>query len=418
MFNRIIIALSILFCHDLFAQNWQLFPPHQLNHYEVNPDDHEIRSFLCDSVLDAGSQTIHFFRGHSGFSDNCYWQNRGFLNSGLFRIDSLIYDDTLAIYYFREGESVFDFRFYCGAKPGDEWDLSTHLSRKGYCTNAEMIDILGISDSVKTYALESAIYGNVEIMLSKSFGLIQFVPFTDFFQEVPTGKLTIPYYHLIGFQNNMENMGFELPGFFDYFHLLAGDILLWKKTFYKEIELTAQYFLDSIQSTFYNPEWVSYNSHRKIFDREGRIVQIKDTAITYSMNDYGAFFNVPSGWMVTQESGSGNEVILIDKINFDYSDPDTAVRLEITAPGCELLQSDNCYIICVDGFWSTSLKFSTVEGLTYIHKYSVEDELLLNIFRRFYCIKKPEMNTVPENIKGELSKALIHSDKKSLIKPD
>jgi hypothetical protein len=383
IFIGLLFFTGITYCQD---QSWQLFPPGELNHYEVRSATHEIRSFQCDSIRTTGSSTITYFRGHIGFSDSCYWQNRDFLSSSGFRIDSLVYNDSSALFYFREGTTVMDFRFNYSAKPGDEWNLSTHLSRKGYCVAVKDTMILGLADSMKIYVLESSTYGNVTIKLSKSFGLIRFIPFTDFFLEIPLNKTTIPYYGLIGFQNETESRGFQLPGFSDYFHLSAGDLLLWKRTFYAGNDQTKQYLRDSIKSSSLNPEFIYYNVHRQMFDNNGNLIRSTDTTLAYLKNDFGLLFNVPAGWTVARDPGIRSEVFFIDDIYFDYNDPDTAIKLSVTAPMCEFVPFNGyCNMVCLLDFGNSHLKFSTAEGLIYMHDYSVENELTLlgsSIFRK------------------------------------
>ena len=369
MIFRAVMLGSILFCSTAFAQNWQLFPKDQLSHYLTGNNPYEVRSFLADSARISGNGELHYFRRHLGFSDTCYWQNKEWLypfSYDNFSIDSLLYLTDSVIFYFTDGGTVFDFIFWQNAKSGEEWDLSSHLSRKGMCTGISTADVNGVTDSVKTYTLESAIYGDVEFVLSRKYGLLQFIPFTDFFLQIPD-KTDIPYYQLAGFRSGSENRGFHLPVFSDFFHLSPGDLQLWEHHFWDDTGYTTNYYLDSIMVTSIYPDSVVYQISRSTYDVNGTLIGITQNRINNLRAEYEIMLNTPRGWIITKDALPYSDIFRIDAIYLDCNASDTVIYISCSSLGSCIFTwyGEQCSIVCLDkDYYSYEYRFSTREGLT------------------------------------------------------
>ena len=380
MLRSVIILLAWTLSNTMLAQNWQLFPLHQLNHYQVENTNHGIRSFECDSITDNGESIVHLFINYLGPSKSCYWQNREWLshsNDDGFTVDSLVYLGDSVIYYFNNYGSLFEFVFKYNAKPGDSWDLSSHLSRTGTCVSEGIADILGETDSIKTFTLQSA-EGNIDFILSKTHGLIRFIPFTNFFLEIPAKSDVFSYHNLIGIKTDIDFRGFQLPGFNDYFHLSAGDLLLWKYTFYDMMDLTVNYYRDSLIATNITFDSVTYQVYRKIFSNYGILIDIWDTSYTYLKAEYEYQLLTPNQWYTNMNEDPYSEIFFIDNTCFKCSDSDTSVIKEFTSNACSFMQSEEgCNIICLLDDLETKYRVSTAEGITYLSEpYGRELKLL------------------------------------------
>ncbi len=380
MLRSIFILLAWTLSNTILAQNWQLFPLHQLNHYQVENTNHGIRSFECDSVIDNGGSIGHLFLNYLGPSESCYWQNRKTLlyrNDDEFTIDSLIYTSDSVIYYFNTYGPQFDFVFKHNSKPGDSWDLSSHLSRTGTCVSEGIADILGKTDSVKIFTLQSA-DGNIDFILSKTHGLVKFIPFTDFFLEIPAKSDVFSYHNLIGIKTDIDSRGFQLPGFNDYFHLAEGDLLLWKNTFYDMTDLTVNYYRDSLITTNITYDSITYQVYRKIFNSYAILIDTRDTSYTYLKDEYEYLLLTPYQWYTNVNEDPYAEIFFIDNARLTFTDLDTSVIKEFSSNACFFMQSEEgCNIICLLDDLETKYRVSTTEGLTYFSEpYGRELKLL------------------------------------------
>ncbi|MBN1597826.1 MAG: T9SS type A sorting domain-containing protein [Bacteroidales bacterium] len=288
--------------------------------------------------------------------------------SGEFKIDSLIYSGDSVISYFNISDQTYDFIFKPLAKAGEEWNLSSNTNRGGSCVNITLSEVFGITDSVKTFTLETAAYGNVEFILSKNFGLLQFIPFTEFFLEVPLTETEIPYYNIIGINSESAKHGFQLPGFSDYFHLSAGDILLWKHSYYDIMDYVTYYYKDSLTSSLIYNDSVTYEFFRKVHDISAQFIEVKHIINTYRKNDFEFLFLTPSNWYTSKATEYYEEIYLINNVKYLYSDTDTALVSESGTTDCSFEYfEDECNVVCLlDGYYGNDYKFSTVEGITFL----------------------------------------------------
>ena len=376
---RIIFILNIcLISLNISAQNWELFPIKQLNHYRVDGDNPEIRSFQADSIVIRGESIVHLFRNYMNFSSECYWQNFDFFYytyfyDDYFQIKSLEYVGDSVFY---NDPSSLDFVFKPWAKPGEQWSLSSHFNRKGTCISAGVMDILGEIDSVKIYTLQTAVE-DVTFILSKIHGFIQFVPFDYFFMELPLEKSTFPTYYLLGTQSNTKTRGFKYPDFSDYFHLSVGDILFWRYNFYDHLDDKTHYYYDSIPSSYISSDTVIYNIHRDIYDISGKIIESRNINDKYYRILYENILKAPSKWYYINYEGS-EELNVIDNFILYYTENDSAFTREARSIDCYFTgyNEESCQIVCLTSDWDNRLSFSTIEGLTYL-KYSFYYEQIL-----------------------------------------
>jgi hypothetical protein len=409
---RLIKLLCItLICCNLFGQNWQLFPVSQLSHYIVETEVPSVRSFKCDSVLDLGGSSIHLFTGYMGPSEDCYWQNFKWLHGyGTdFTIDSLIYNHDSVVYYFLDGDYPFEFVFKHMAEPGDEWNLSSHLDRKGSCISLGVSEFLGVTDSIKTYILQTVL-GDVEFILSKTHGLLQFIPFTNFFVEIPTAKATdaFPFasYQLIGFQKELEIKGFKMPGFSEYFHLSAGDQLLWKNKSWEINGLTTSFLKDSLTSSTISDDSVVYEMLRKKYDSIGQYLGNYEFTVTYYKSEYEYLLQTPASWCVTGNDDLNGELFIIDNMKMNFLGSDTVFSKEYHNNGCIFENSeDECFVVCIDALYQIEYKVTTLEGLVYFSGfYGDELELFGSVIDGQV---RGSMNIPPVGI-GQISETLIN----------
>lgn len=378
----LVLITSIIFS-SLNAQNWNLFPVKQLSHYQVDAENYALRSFKCDSVNKLDDTTFHYFIRYQGPNKECYWQNIQWWHRGTqfdFIIDSLVYfNDSMVFNFLLDGHN-YNFVFKPHAKVDEEWTTSGN-GRKAICTSIGVQEIFGISDSVKTFKLVTAAYGDVEFQLSKTYGLLQFISFIEFFLEVPLiNQNTIPYYRLIGYQSKSKTLGFQLPGFSDYFHHSVGDILLWRYSFYTNYDLTTTYLRDSILNSALLPDSVSYQISREVYDIYFNHTETKTVEVTHYRNTWDWLLKAPFDWVSSRNEQDSTGLYSIDSCNFVFSGNDTTVIYQFGEDGCVFEQSDGqCYPVCLDSdnFYSSTYKLSSKEGLTYSWKGFGQTRILL-----------------------------------------
>lgn len=374
MLRPIITLCVMLICFNVQSQDWDLFPVNQLNHYQIESETKSVRSFKSDSVLEKEDVKTHFFIRYTGPSEDCYWQNFKWLfgYNDQFIIDSLVYDHDSVLYYFLEGDYPLEFVFKPLAHPGDEWNLSSHLSRKGTCISAGISEVFGVSDSIKTYALQTVL-GDVQFILSKTYGLVQFVPFTFFFQEIPLdGGDEFPFlnYKLIGLQNDDELKGFSMPGFSDYFHLSAGDQLLWENKSWEINGLTTSFLKDSLISSVISNDSVSYEIRREKYDSTGQYLENYELTVTYYKSDYEYLLQTPAIWCATNSADLNGELFIIDNMEMNSVGSDTIFSKAYHNNGCFFEKYDNeCFITCIETFYQNEYKVTSLEGLVYYNGF-------------------------------------------------
>jgi hypothetical protein len=214
------------------------------------------------------------------------------------------------------------------------------------------------------------VLGEVEFILSKNHGLLQFIPFTYFFVEIPVEEAAdaFPFasYKLMGFQSEQEMKGFKKPGFSEYFHLSAGDQLLWKDTYYDITDLTSNYYKDSLLSSFTYNDSVVYELLREVYDSSGQYIRSENITTTYSRLRYEYLLKTPARWYATDDEVNHGEIYFIKDMKLEFTDDDTIYHKEFIADGCFFDQTVNeCLVSCIEALFQTEYKVSSREGLTY-----------------------------------------------------
>lgn len=301
----LIVILNFFNAVQLHAANWDLFPLNQKSWFinrNVNP--HEISTYVMDSVFSNGISTSYdFFRNEpvKGIG-NCSitaidFSAIGGLNTE-YPVDSLLFQNNTTYYYSYFSSNPFYFKQL--AQPGDNWNIISTDPNNDYdtinviCTSIQLQTFMGITDSIKTFVLIP--YGssagqipvsNFQIKLSKNYGLLEFVPFELFL--VHPSYINFYSLELTALETNGVVYGYQTPQFSDYFHLSAGDVLLWKyEADYDDFTTPdiIEYYLDSITQSIITPDSVIYITDRSVKYSSGTISNYTGINIRYFKSEY------------------------------------------------------------------------------------------------------------------------------------
>jgi len=284
---KYIYTITFLLLHiGLSAQNWSLFNLNQKSYYQ---QENSIETINLDSIKIVGETETHYFNRKLGLSDECYQsilENTFIADSNLpgthynLQPDSLcLRSDTVFIII----EDYFEtdtFIFKPHINVGESW-FTTNSQTKISCVSAEFQEVLGVQDSVKTFSVLEGEYSGATYVLSKSFGLVSFIPFQEL--KISNGNFNSLPFKLLGYKTDSESVGYSEPGFEDYFHLQAGDVQFFKE-FHDEYnnpeESYTRYYKDSITYSYLSSDSVYYNMVRTRYDANGVFVS---QANTYSI---------------------------------------------------------------------------------------------------------------------------------------
>ncbi len=307
-----LFALSISISAN--SQNWNLFPLDQKMYFsEEGPSNAKLVDlYLMDSVLINLQDTILYFRKNLDLqgAGNCYnsvadsMDALGWYGPNIYTLDFLIQNNSGIFYYWEN--SGAPFFFLPNALVGQSWDIVSTFDENDYSTititysSIEVESFLGITDSVKTYTLQSngsspnqTPIENFEIKLSKNFGLIEFVPFVQFLYH-PDGE-DFKSLTLNGLEKAGIKYGFEQPKFVDYFHLSEGDILLWHN-YDKHVSpepAKNSYYRDSITQALITPDSVTYFYDRILRSYDGDTILHPGKSVTYHKHDLQNIIETP-----------------------------------------------------------------------------------------------------------------------------
>lgn len=288
------------------AQDWSLFPYKQKSYFN---DDLQ----LMDSIVTNGAEDVLYFRKKLNLpaAGNCYAssvENYWYLND-LFFLDSLIQrNDTLFYYNYY---STTPFYFLPRANQGQGWTITSTYSGNDYnqititCISNQLEQFLGITDSVKTYSLTpngSSVnqdpISNFQIKLSKTYGLLAYVPFHLFLYH--PSNFDFSESSLIGIDSLGVTHGYRQPKFHDYFHLAAGDILHWKNyidnymPMYPDI---TEYYLDSITQVFITNDSVVYHFDRTVLDNQNQVISQPGLSSAFSKAGFASIVETLPDWI-------------------------------------------------------------------------------------------------------------------------
>ena len=298
--RKILLALGLCAIVPGWAQDWALFPLGTELYYSGNalPPDTTVELYLLDSVRNEGDEQVQLFNMQAWFATmgDCaasFADPIGLLGS-LWPKDSLIVRNDTVFQYTAFGNAPFFF--LPQAAIGQSWDVVSDFAGNDYdqititCTAKEEHLVLGSADSVKIFTLtpNGASSGqlpisNFQMVLSKSHGLVEFVPFALFIHH----PASVNFYtlQLTGAHGSNESAGFIRPGFNDFFHLQAGDALVWEYERYPadiSQPWTHFYASDSITSSLITDDSVTYHVQRRQFNWTGEL----DTVLSLSFTGY------------------------------------------------------------------------------------------------------------------------------------
>lgn len=240
------------------GQDWALFPLEQRSYYadSIGIDRASVHMSLFDSTRTTIEGLVSYTRRKlpiEGAGD-CTPEVLAFMYmpaSDPYAIDSLVERNDTVFYSYLSITSPF--YFLPRASLGQSWTVVSSYSGNTYpdititCSAIEEATFLGVTDSVKTFSLVgggSAPSINAHVIrLSKNHGLIQFVPFQQFLYH-PSYQ---PFQSLdmVGIEQGGVAQGLLAPTFEDFFHPIAGDILLWEQEF--------------VSGWILNPSWVKFH---------------------------------------------------------------------------------------------------------------------------------------------------------------
>lgn len=266
--------ITLIFTMTCFGNNWELFPLNQRSVYQINLTGKEpvFEVFEKDSLYEKNGQLIFSFNSkiHSEVCiEECSDENYpNHYSSSILCLKSgfSISDSTIITF---EDKS---FLFIPEAKINDTWHIpGTSLSIR--CDSACMKTIYNETDSVKYFSILQPQINNpsldmAKIVLSKRFGLLEFVPFPQLLFE-PESEMARAT--LVGFETNINKGGFTIPEFQDFFHLSAGDVLFWHCRYFHciicaggspEPDPVEYFYKDSITNAIKTVDSVTYTFTR------------------------------------------------------------------------------------------------------------------------------------------------------------
>jgi len=370
------VLIIILLTIPIFAnsQNWNLFNYNQKSYYSKIENNGIItETFKMDSIKTTGETEILYFNRNIGLSEECYnniimEQYNWYVDKNPDLIDSLItFGDSLLYisdYLISEKDT---FIFLPKSEIGDSW-ITTKNNIQITCTDKRIENILGIEDSVKIFNINTSPYSDVEFILSKTFGLIKFLPFWKFTYQSQPSDLHI-YYNLIGYKTITENVGYFQPEFSDYFHLHQGDKLFWKDYYYSyDITISDEinYYIDSLKYSFLSNDSVFYQINRKIYNENGVLSNIQEITQKYTVHDYCSFLNSSTsffGIIPSQFLNDYNDVFNSKSLNLAIVDIDTLTYYSYGSYGL-MIDTLNCETNFMFD-WGYENGYSTREGFVY-----------------------------------------------------
>jgi hypothetical protein len=375
MKKDIVLALAIITRLSGFAQDWQLFNINQLSYYQQHFDESiKVETFLLDSIFNNNGIDYLYFNSKSDFFDNCYTTLKKEYESFYWiknpdKIDSILFigDSALFIMNYASILDTFIFKPYC--KVGDSWITN---SIKIECTEKNIIKIFDTQDSIKVFKCIDSPYDTIEFVLSKSFGLLKFLPFKEFIYRDGLTEFP-PYFEFIGFYKNGSSIGYIQPDFNDYFHPSVGDILFWRdfsiphdtNIYYKLIE----YHVDSITYVFISNDSVYYDYIRTNYNHNGEVSHIGNNYKYHLRKNEGKIVKNLTSWFghyktYYQES----EVFISSAIFYNIENGDTISYFKYELPGL-MIDTIDCFVFEVADI-DLTVKFSTREGLIFEASYS------------------------------------------------
>jgi hypothetical protein len=361
-----VLAL-ISFVSTAFANDWDLFHGNTGGYYKsTDPYNCELHYYNADSIITAANTRTFYFntkalvKGMPAACDSFNDQNSGG------KIAAADINDYFKPYVpfnadpFTSTSGIFNCSplgidvFNPLAGLGQPWTTNSTVTFE--CVLIANETFLGITDSVKTFQITSSTdhpnWLGLNFKVSKNYGFIQFYNL----------EFTPEKYSLIGIAlSNGQKYGFASPDFSDYFHLNAGDVLLWKSTVdYPDPSMPTwiRYFKDSLTSASHYADSVRYNYIRTtsnatgVFTSNHSDLYLKSEfdKLLYNTMETGSFVHFNVDWMndlplapTERMAWTVKQVYVTDSINNEYQLQLHSYGYIIEANACNYRQ-----LICSD----------------------------------------------------------------------
>ena len=302
------LPLALICAFPAQAGVWDLFPLGQRSYFaDLSQTPVAVDLSLMDSIRPDGADTKLYFKKKLGLEiiGECpseLIQQLPWLGNS-FMIDSLVERDDTVI--FASQFSVTPFYFLPKAAVGQSWMVTSTYSYNTYdqititCTGIEQRTFLGVTDSVKTFALAAngtaagqTPISEFQIALSKEHGLIEFIPFAQFLYH--PAYTDFRSFKLISIESAGIIQGYRQPDFQDYFHLSAGDVLVWRSINDPDDPVqpsTITYQRDSITSSEITQDSVTYTSDGFYLNVDNSVTQYTGALKHYYRSDLAKFLN-------------------------------------------------------------------------------------------------------------------------------
>lgn len=266
MKKSLVIILILLICQFVtLAQHWNLFPKGQYALFELTFSSHPsvIERVAKDSTRLVNDSLIGYFNAKIINESECTINYN--LKKIYDRVPNYLHVDSTGEknnwqyfnYYISNNFSNnnYQFKFNPLAKVKESWKINDRITFT--CDSASQRMLFGQLDSVKYF---SNSINPVPFVLSKTFGLIEFAPFGQLLDanESDVGRVI-----LIGYEKEGMKKGYTVPDFSDFFHLNAGDVVIWHHppTVWPH-DLTDYYYKDSITHSILTADSVIYEINR------------------------------------------------------------------------------------------------------------------------------------------------------------
>ncbi|MEZ5013697.1 MAG: T9SS type A sorting domain-containing protein [Chitinophagales bacterium] len=303
--NICLFCLTFLFCNQLLAQDWSLFPYGRQSFYidDELPWADYMYAVSADSMLseDAGTKYLfntHYFDAFGACKDSAwaiYDVSDSRHSEQLCNYMIVTPDSVICITYYPEFDSG-RFVFYPTLPPGASW---TNYFDEPYlaevittCDSAGFIDVLGSMDSVKYYSVSvnDTFEGETNIdkttyILSKSHGFIAYPSLWELSRPKDC-NLCYTGMHLSGYILDEDTVGYTIPKWSDYFQLQPGDLLKFHLFgFYTAPDTYRIHIIDSVEKhtdsveIFFHDEY--QNAFRDVFYKK---------ALQYVLQNSGNMF--------------------------------------------------------------------------------------------------------------------------------
>ena len=373
------------------AQEWDLFPLGQRSYFQrMSWGNREVVDmFVMDSVHVEGEEQTLLFRSRLeiGGAEHCteeifasntiypgYTSNPNAISMLKQRGDTV---------YYGHSSSTLPFFFLPNAQVGTSWTIvSTHASNTYQqititCASIGEESFWGITDSVKTFTMTAngsspgqVPVSNFTMRLSRTYGLLEFVPFHLFLIHPPNVNFTST--RCIGMDRGGSRMGFKLPGVGDHFILSPGDLRLWKRQYDPVMQPTViTYHLDSVEEVTMTTDTIRISSKRWTQHQGGAITGPMEAIELYSNTGSSDLLAAPDNWFALGHDpiwrggpiGEFSGLWLKDEmlISVDPVSGDTAVTSHFFSEGSEV-DAVTCWFVYPTDTWM-SIELRTGIGL-------------------------------------------------------